>query len=168
MEEEKPNYCREDKKKNLLCSILINMGEDKKITDEKYSKYFKEKDSIIGVKQIIKNNNFIINGFSIPGTEELFTKNYPEGYLINKKKWLYYSNGKYHVNQSKNDFDTYEEASFITATGFIAGLEIRLYDLDNDNYIDYIELDYVEAVIINDIIKNNDNILSLYIADIND
>ena len=168
MEEEKPNYCREDKKKNLLCSILINMGEDKKITDEKYSKYFKEKDSIIGVKQIIKNNNFIINGFSIPGTEELFTKNYPEGYLINKKKWLFYSENKYKVNQSKKDFDNYEEASFATATGFIAGLEMRLYDFDKDKYADYIELDYVEAVIINEIIKNKDNTLSLYRADLNE
>ena len=144
------------------------MGNDKKIIDEKYSNYFKENNSILGVKQIIKNNKFIINGFPIPGNEELFSKNYPNGYLINKKKWLYYSNGKYHVNQSKRDFDTYEEASFITATGFIAGLEIRLYDLDNDKYIDYIELDYVEAVIINDIIKNNDDTLSLYRADIND
>ena len=168
MSEDNPNYNRKNKSEKILFSILINMGEDKKITDEKYSKYFKEKNSILGVKQIIKKNKFIINGFPIPGTEELFSKNYPDGYLINKKKWLYYSKGKYHVNQSKNDFDTYEEASFITATGFLAGLEIRLYDLDNDKYIDYIELDYVEAVIINDIIKNNDNILSLYRADIND
>ena len=46
-------------------------------------------------------------------------------------------------------------------------LEIRLYDLDGDKFVDYIELDYVEAVIINDIIKNKDNTLSLYRADIN-
>ena len=168
MLESKLNYNRKDKTDKLLFTILINMGDDKKIIDEKYSNYFKENNSILGVKQIIKNNKFIINGFPIPGNEELFSKNYPNGYLINKKKWLYFSNGKYHVNQSKRDFDTYEEASFITATGFIAGLEIRLYDLDNDKYIDYIELDYVEAVIINDIIKNNDDTLSLYRADIND
>ena len=166
--EEKPNYCRKDKKINLLCSFLINMGEDKKITDEKYSKYFKEKDSTIGLKQIIKNNKFIINGFPIPGTKELFTKNYPDGYLINKKKWLFYSDKKYHVNQSKKDFDNYEDASFETATGFIAGLEMRLYDFNNDKFADYIELDYVEAVIINDIIKNKDNTLSLYRADLNE
>lgn len=166
--EEKPNYCSKDKKINLLCSFLINMGEDKKITDEKYSKYFKEKDSTIGLKQIIKNNKFIINGFPIPGTKELFTKNYPDGYLINKKKWLFYSDKKYHVNQSKKDFDNYEDASFETATGFIAGLEMRLYDFNNDKFADYIELDYVEAVIINDIIKNKDNTLSLYRADLNE
>ena len=112
--------------------------------------------------------NFIINGFPIPGTKEIFAQKYPEGYLINKKKWLYYSEGKYHVNQSKKDYENYEDASFATATEFIAGLEIRLYDLDNDKYVDYIELDYVEAVIINEIIKNDDNTVSLYRADINE
>ena len=123
MEEYKYNYNRENKETNLLCSILINMGEDKKITDEKYSKYFKENNSILGVKQIIKNNKFIINGFPIPGTKELFFHDYPEGYLINKRKWLFYSEGKYHVNQTKTVFDDYEEASFATATGFIACLK---------------------------------------------
>ena len=168
MEERLINYHKNNKTEKLIYSILINMGEDRKITDEKYSKYFKENDSILGVKQIIKNNNFIINGFPIPGTKEIFSKKYPEGYLINKKKWLYFLEGKYHVNQSKKDFDNYEEASFALATGFIAGLEIRLYDLDNDKYVDYIELDYVEAVIINEIIKNKDNTLCLFRADINE
>lgn len=152
MKEPKFNYNNENKKSNLICTILINMGEDKTITDEKYSKYFKENESTLGVKQIIKDNKFNINGFPIPGTEELFLEQYPDGYLINKKKWLYYSDGKYHVNQAYQDFDNYEDATFATATGFLAGLEIRLYDFDNDNYVDYIELDYVESVIINDII----------------
>ena len=166
MKEPKFNYNNENKKSNLICTILINMGEDKTITDEKYSKYFKENESTLGVKQIIKDNKFNINGFPIPGTEELFLEQYPDGYLINKKKWLYYSDGKYQVNQAYQDFDNYEDATFATATGFLAGLEIRLYDFDNDNYVDYIELDYVESVIINDIIKNNDNSLFLYRADL--
>ena len=74
--------------------------------------------------------------------------------MINKKKWLTYSNGKYKVMQSKTDFDNFDDATFQTATGFVAGLEVRLYDLDNDKYADHIEMDYVESVIINDIIKN--------------
>ena len=45
---------------------------------------------------------------------------------------------------------------------------MRLYDFNNDKFTDYIELDYVEAVIINDIIKNKDNTLSLYRADLNE
>ncbi len=88
MEERLINYHKNNKTEKLIYSILINMGEDRKITDEKYSKYFKENDSILGVKQIIKNNNFIINGFPIPGTKEIFSKKYPEGYLINKKKMV--------------------------------------------------------------------------------
>ena len=70
--------------------------------------------------------------------------------------------------QSKKDFENYEEASFVTATGFIAGLEVRLYDLDNDKFVDHIEMDYVESVIINEIINNEDNTLSLYRSDINE
>ena len=50
------------------------MGKDKKITDEKYSKYFKEHKLIIGVKQKIKNNKFIKNGFPIPGNEDYFPR----------------------------------------------------------------------------------------------
>ena len=70
--------------------------------------------------------------------------------------------------QSKKDFDNFDDATFQTATGFVAGLEVRLYDLDNDKYADHIEMDYVESVIINDIIKNKDGILSLYRSDIDE
>ena len=151
----------------ILCAILINMDKDGKITDEQYNKYFKSNNSIEGVKEIIKNNKFFINGFPIPGTKEEFLKK-ADGYLINKKKWLTYSNGKYKVMQSKTDFDNFDDATFQTATGFVAGLEVRLYDLDNDKYADHIEMDYVESVIINDIIKNKDGTLSLYRSDIDE
>lgn len=70
--------------------------------------------------------------------------------------------------QSKKDFDLYEEAAFATATGFVAGLEVRLFDLDGDSFVDYIELDYVESVIINEIISNKDDTLSLYRSKINE
>ena len=155
-------------KDKIKCVVLINMDKDGKITDEQYNKYFKQKNSTEGIKEIIKNNKFFINGFPIPGTESEFKNKTPEGYLINKKKWLTFSNGKYKTILSRKDFDTYDEASFNTAIGFIAGLEMRLYDLDNDNFVDHIEMDYVESVIINDIIKNEDGTISLYRSDIED
>ena len=50
----------------ILCTILINMDKDGKIIDEQYNKYFKSNNSVEGVKEIIKNNKFFINGFPIP------------------------------------------------------------------------------------------------------
>ena len=41
---------------------------------------------------------------------------------------------------SKKDFDTYDEASFALDIGFIAGLEVRLFDLDEDQFVDHIEI----------------------------
>jgi hypothetical protein len=149
-------------KDKILCTVLINMDTDGKIIDEQYNKYFKSNNSVEGVKEIIKNNKFFINGFQIPGTESEFKTKTPEGYLINKKVWLSSINGKYHTMLSRKDFDTYDEASFALATGFIAGLEVRLFDLDGDKFTDYIEMDYVESIIINEIIKNQDGTVTLY------
>ena len=149
-------------KDKILCTVLINMDTDGKIIDEQYNKYFKSNNSVEGVKEIIKNNKFFINGFPIPGTESEFKTKTPEGYLINKKVWLSSINGKYHTMLSRKDFDTYDEASFALATGFIAGLEVRLFDLDGDKFVDHIEMDYVESVIINEIIKNQDGTVTLY------
>ena len=142
------------------------MDNDGKVTDEQYNKYFKSNNSTEGVKEIIKNNNFYINGFPIPGTETEFKAKTPEGYLINKQVWLSVVNGKYHTMLSHEDFDTYDEASFALATGFIAGLEVRLFDLDGDKFVDYIEMDYVESAIINEIIKNKDGTVTLYRAEL--
>ena len=129
-----PLYYVKNKDK-LVCAMLINMDKDGKITDEQYNKYFKSNNSVEGVKQVIKNNQFFI---------------------------------KYKVMQSKKDFDTYDEASFATATGFVAGLEVRLFDLDGDSYVDYIEVDYVESIIVNEIILNKDNTFSLYRSDVDE
>ena len=155
-------------KEKILCTILINMDKDGKITDKQYNKFFKSNNSIEGVKEIIKNNKFFINGFPIPGTKEEFDKKTPDGYLINKKKWITFLDGKYKVMQNRNTFENYDEAAFATATGFVAGLEVRLFDLDVDSFVDYIEIDYVESFIINEIIKNEDNTLSLYRSDIDE
>ena len=160
-------FCCGGNLSKLLCAILINMDKDETIISEKYNKYFKCKNSKEGVKQIIKNNEFYINGFPIPGTEEEFLRKTPEGYLINEKKWLTKTEEGYNVMQN-GKYNTYDEAAFITATGFNAGLEVRLFDLDEDNFVDHIELFYVEAMIVNNIIKNDHKTIKIYRVEVND
>ena len=104
--------------KVLLRSILINMDNDENITSEQYNKYYKSNNAIEGIKNIIKNNQFYINDFPIPGTENEFILNYPNGYLINQKTWLINKDGKYQV-MFMGDYDNYDDASFATATGFL-------------------------------------------------
>ena len=161
-------FCCGGNLRRLQYAILINMDDDKTITNEKYNKYFKTNNSIEGVKEIIKNNEFYINGFPIPGTEEEFLRKTPEGFEINKKKWLTKVNREYIVNRQKEKFKNYDDATFKLATSFNSGLEIRLFDLDEDNYTDHIELYYVEAVIINEIKTNNDGTLTIYKSNINE
>ena len=84
----------------LMCAILINMDKDETIINEKYNKYYKSKNAKEGVKQIIKNNEFYINGFPIPGTEEEFLRKTPNGYLVNQKKWLTKTEEGYNVMQN--------------------------------------------------------------------
>ena len=151
----------------LMCAILINMDKDETIINEKYNKYYKSKNAKEGVKQIIKNNEFYINGFPIPGTEEEFLRKTPNGYLVNQKKWLTKTEEGYNVMQNGN-YSNYDEAAFITAIGFNAGLEVRLFDLDEDNFVDHIELYYVEAMIVNNIIKNEDKTIKIYRVEVND
>lgn len=155
-----------DENKKLLVSILINMDNDGPITSDQYNKYYENNNTIEGIKEIIKNNQFYINGFTIPGTESEFLNKTPEGYSINKRNWLIHNNEKYQV-YFNGDFDNYDDAAFTTATGFIAGLECRLYDLNDDNFTDLIELDYVESFIVNEIIKNDDDTYTLYRSDLN-
>ncbi len=161
------DFCCGGSLSKLVCAILINMDKDETVISEKYNKFFKCKNSKEGVKQIIKNNEFCINGFPIPGTEEEFLRKTPEGYLINEKKWLTKTEEGYNVMQ-KGKYKTYDEAAFITATGFKAGLEVRLFDLDEDNFVDHIELYFVEAMIINNIIKNEDKTIKIYRVEVND
>lgn len=156
----KPTY-EKSRNKTLLCAIIINMDKDENITSEQYNKYYRGNNAIEGIKEIIKNNQFYINDFPIPGTEREFQIKYPEGYLINQKEWLVYKDGKYQVN-FMDSYDDYDDAAFATATGFIAGLEFRLYDTNDDNYVDIIEMDYVECFIVNEIIKNDDGTYNLF------
>ena len=42
------------------------------------NKYYRGNNAIEGIKEIIKNNQFYINDFPIPGTEREFQIKYPE------------------------------------------------------------------------------------------
>ena len=60
-----------------------------------------------------------------------------------------------------NDYDQYEDAALAAATGFDAGLEVRLLDTDKNGFTDRIDMDYVEGVIVNRIIDNGDGTYSV-------
>ena len=99
-------FCYGRNLSKLLCAVLINMDKDETIISEKYYKYFKCKNSKEGVKQIIKNSEFYINGFPIPGTEEEFLRKTPEGYLINEKKMV---NKNRRMIQSLNSYQKFTQ-----------------------------------------------------------
>ena len=147
----------------LLKVIEINMGADKTVTNPIYNMYFKQKNALDGVRSVLKAGKFIINGFPIPGSSEEFLRLYKDGYMLNRSPWLVKTETGYRVGQ--NDFSDYSDAAMEAATGFIAGLEVRLMDNDGDSFADRIEMDYVEAVIPAAIRQNEDETYSLFRAE---
>ena len=79
--------------------------------------------------------------------------------MLNRSPWLVKTETGYRVG--RNDFADYADAALAAATGFIAGLEVRLMDDDGDGFTDRIEMDYVEAVIVAEVRKNEDGTYSL-------
>ena len=149
-------------KETLLKTIVNNMGEDETVTNAQYSKYFKEGTAEDGVKAIIAAGKFIINGYAIPATETACTDEYPDGYSVNKTAWLYKSGDSWHggINGEKT-YDSYAAASLAVATALPAGLEVKLYDTNNDGYTDLIETQYQEALIVGKITHNGDETYSV-------
>lgn len=148
----------------VLRVIEINMGEDKTVTDAMYNEYFENRNAQDGVKEILTNGNFYINGFAIPESEEVLASEWPDGYLLNQSPWLVETDNGYQVDG--NDYELYEEAALAAATGFDAGLEVRLVDTNGDDYADRIDMDYVEAVIVDQIIENDDGTFSIRRAEV--
>lgn len=138
----------------LLKAIEINMGNDKTVTNEIYNEFFREGSAAEGVRAILAAGRFYINGFPIPGTAEDFERICPEGYLLNQSPWLVPESDGYRVD--RGTYDRYEDAALAAATGFDAGLEVRLLDETGDGFTDRIDMDYVEAVIVREIVKNDD------------
>jgi hypothetical protein len=154
----------------LVRAIVLSMGTDSStVSNAQYDKYFKQGSAASGVAAIIAAGKFSINGFAIPGTEKDYTLRYPKGYLVNQVPWLYYdaSNATWKGGyKGQTTAATYAAAALATATGIVAGLEARLYDTDNDGYVDRIEADFKEGVIVDQITKNPDETYSVYRGDI--
>jgi hypothetical protein len=152
-------------KGTLIKTIVISMGEDTTVTDSQYSKYFKEGTAEDGVKAIIAAGKFFINGYAIPATEAECTDEYPNGYTVNKSAWLYKSGDSWNGGMSAMNgikaYDSYAEAALAVATAIPAGLEVKLYDTNNDGYADLIETQYLEGLIVNKITDNGDGTYSV-------
>lgn len=149
-------------KGTLLKTIVNSMGEDATVTNAQYSKYFKEGSAEDGVKAIIADGKFIINGYAIPATETECTAEYPDGYSVNKTAWLYKSGDNWHGGmKGEKAYDSYAAAALAVATAIPAGLEVKLYDTNNDGYTDLIETQYLEALIVNKITHNGDGTYSV-------
>lgn len=157
-------------KGTLIKAVVLNMGKDgATVTDAQYDGYFKEHSAAIGVRAIVMAGQFYINGNPIPATAKDYFLQTPKGYLVNQEPWLYYDEksavwrGGY---KGQTSATTYEAAALAVATGIVAGLEVRFYDTHHKGYTDMIDADFLEGVIVSQIIHNSDNTYSVYRGDI--
>lgn len=154
----------------LLKAIVLNMGiEGRAITDPRYNNVFKQGNAVEGVSAVIRAGKFFINGYALPGTASAFRKMYPSGFLVNQDPWLFYDTGKAIWKggyRAEKAFASYDAAALATATGIVAGLEIRLYDSNGDGYADLINADYKEGVAIGRIVRNRDNTYTVLRGDV--
>jgi len=153
----------------LLKAIVLGMGRDgRTVTDPRYDGMFRQGNAVEGVLSVIRAGHFYINGYALPGTEAAFKAADPSGFLVNQVPWLAYDadkvtwRGGYKAEKIAATFDA---AALATATGIVAGLEVRLYDTDGDGYADRIEADFKEGVAIGRIIRNTDNTFTVLRAD---
>lgn len=160
----------EDSHKTLLKAIVISMGSDgSMVTDAQYDAYFKQGSAKEGVNAVIATGKFSINGYPIPATEEEATKTYPNGFLVNQVPWLYYDTSKggwVGGYKGQKSAMSYQAAALAVATGIVAGLEVRLYDTNNDGFTDLIEADYKEGVAVEKVTHNSDGSYSVFRGDI--
>lgn len=152
-----------------LRSIVLDMGSDAAtVTDAQYDEFFAQGNATEGVKAVIASGRFYINRWSIPGTEAAFTNATSctsDGYLVNQKAWLSYdaSSATYKGGfEGETQADSYADAALSVATGIVAGLEVRLWDVDGDGYTDLIDADYLEGTTVDMVHHNANGTYSLY------
>ena len=139
----------------LLKTIVHHMGQDSGITDDQYKKYFKEGNTESGLKAVLAKGAFHINGYAIPATATEYSRHTPDGYTVNQTAWLYQKDGSWHGGiGGEKKYSSYAAAAFATATAIPAGLEIKLYDTNQDGYTDAIDAQYLEALIVDQITDN--------------
>lgn len=147
--------------KPLSSIVTKNKGcEIKTITDSCYSYFFKEGNAEEGVREILKKGKFYINTFPIPVKAG--------DYSVNGKKWISFS-----VKNSKwlvwgEEYDSYPDATLAAVKKIPAGLEMKIYDNDHDGYADEIQAYYLEALIADSVILNDDGSYSIVRLSSND
>ncbi|MDR1188994.1 MAG: hypothetical protein LBK95_16355 [Bifidobacteriaceae bacterium] len=153
--------------KVLLKAVVNNMGEGTTATNSQYDDYFDAATAEAGVAAIIAAGRFFINGFALPGTEAEYTATWPDGYALNQSVWLAKSGNRWKGgNGGATFFDTYDEAALSIANAIPAGLEVRLYDTDEDGFADLIETLYLGAVIADTITENADGTYTIARAEL--
>ena len=154
----------------LLRAVVLNMGSDApRITDPRYDRYFKQGTAVAGVAAVIAAGQFRINGLPLPANEAEFRRLTSAAYQINQVDWLTYDGatqtwkGGYHAQQTA---DSYAAAALAVATGIVPGLEVRLYDRDGDQWVDAIDVDYLEGVQVQSILRDPDGSVRILRGDI--
>ncbi|MCD8368795.1 MAG: hypothetical protein LUC94_00420 [Clostridiales bacterium] len=141
-----------------LLSVIVNqMGSDTNVLDDRYSGYFLEGTATDGVKALVAAGACSINGFVIPATAEELASNYPDGYMVNEAVWLAQTDGGYVVDRTT--YLSYDEAVTALFRRVPAGVETKLYDEDGDGCADRLNIEYVEAVIVDQIAEQEDGTL---------
>lgn len=153
----------------LLRAIVLDMGTDAaNVTATEYDQYFEQGSALEGVEAVIASGQFYINLWAIPGTEAAFqnaSQCLDYGYLVNQVPWLYYNNataswwGGY---EAETEADSYGAAALSVATGIVAGLEVRFWDINGDGYTDIIDADYLQGVTVDTVTKNTNGTYSVY------
>ncbi|BEU98705.1 hypothetical protein ACDW_44110 (plasmid) [Acidovorax sp. DW039] len=155
---------------SLLRAVVLNMGRDaNRITDTRYDSYFRQGSAVACVAAVIAAGKFSINGLPIPANEAQFRQLTPDGYKVNQVSWLHYDAAAGHWKggfQGQKTAASYDAAAMAVATGIVAGLEVRLYDTDGDEFADTIEADYKEGVQVQEVIRFPDGSVSVRRGDI--
>ena len=155
--------------KGMMRAIVLNMGDEgRSVTDARYDSLFRSGDATQGVEQMIRAGRFFINGMAMPATAEDFAKTCPGGYLVNQIAWLKRDavTGAWKGGfKAEKPAASYDAAALATATGIVAGLEVRLYDTDHDGFADRIEADYKEGVTVGRVLHRRNATFSVRRAD---
>ncbi|MFD2781293.1 hypothetical protein ACFS32_09360 [Novosphingobium pokkalii] len=155
--------------KGMMRAIVLNMGDEgRSVTDARYDSLFRGGDATQGVVQVIRAGRFFINGIAMPATAEDFAKTSPDGYLVNQVAWLKRdaATGAWKGGfKAEKPAASYESAALASATGIVAGLEVRLYDTDHDGFADRIEAEYKEGVAVGKVLRRRNGMFSVRRAD---
>ena len=139
-----------------LATVITKSKEKDIVTvsDPAYASLFAAPSAKDGVRKIIAEGNFRINGFAIPADAKTFAEKWPQGYTVNGSVWLSQKDGSYIVD--KKTYTDYADAALALVQRIPAGLELKIYDKDGDGKGDAIDATVWEAVIPHTLKKDKD------------